>query len=242
MRYRIELSYDGSDFCGWQSQPNGSSIQDAAEAAVEKLFGCRARVTGSGRTDAGVHAIRQVAHFDCEKDLPDKTVVGGLNSYLPRTVRVLSACKAENGFDARKSARKKTYMYLMYRGSESPLLYKRALCVGEADADAMRKAAQAVVGTHDFAAFKAAGSGAKTSVRTVYSASIDDDGKFIRFYITADGFLYNMVRIIVGQLVKAGRGGDVNMTEIIESADRTRAKETAPPYGLYLYSVDYGDE
>lgn len=239
MRYKITLTYDGSEFCGWQSQPNGKSIQDAVEEAVRRLTLETTRVTGSGRTDAGVHAIGQVAHFDVQKDMPEKTVVGGLNAYLPRSVRVAKAEKVADDFDARKSVKKKTYMYLMYRGMPSPLLDKRALCVGDVDVNAMRQAAMLVVGRHDFATFMAAGSGAKTSTRTVFDLRLEDDGTFIKLFITADGFLYNMVRIIAAQLIKAGKGEHVDMGELIEKRDRTAAKETAPPYALYLYEVEY---
>lgn len=240
MRYVIKLSYDGTDFCGWQHQPNGKSVQDALENAIERLFGERARAVGSGRTDAGVHALAQVAHFDCEKVLPFERVVGGLNAYLPRTVRVSEARATTDGFDARKSAKRKTYMYLMYRGAPLPVFNDRALCVGNAfDTDAANAALKAVVGTHDFATFKAAGSNAKTSVRTVYDAHVEDDGATIKFFITADGFLYNMVRIIAAQTLKIARGERVDLAALIAAADRTRAKDTAPACALYLYGVEY---
>ena len=240
MRYKITMSYDGSGFCGWQSQKGGGSIQDAVELAVQKLTGENSRVTASGRTDAGVHALGQVAHFDITKDLPEKTVVGGLNAYLPRSVRVLSAEKASESFDARKSAKRKTYMYVMYRGAELPVMSARGLCIGDnINVDAMRKAALELVGTHDFKTFMASGGGAKTSVRTVYDARFVDDRFFVKFYITANGFLYNMVRIIVAQLIKIGRGENVNMRALIASCDRNNAKELAPPDGLYLFDVEY---
>lgn len=239
MRYKITLSYDGGGFCGWQSQRGGGSIQDAVEVAIEKLTGERSRVTASGRTDAGVHALAQVAHFDTEKELPEKTVIGGLNAYLPSAVRVIGAEKASADFDARKSAKQKTYMYLLYRGTELPILDSRAWCVGGINIDAMRAAANALVGTHDFKSFMASGSGAKTSVRTVYDAHFTDDGFFIKFFITANGFLYNMVRIITAQLVKIGKGAPVDIQSVIAACDRSAAKEIAPPYGLYLYEVKY---
>lgn len=240
MRYKITLGYDGTRFCGWQSQPNGESVQDALERAVFKLFGESARVVGSGRTDAGAHALRQVAHFDCDKSLPVANVVGGLNAYLPRAVRVIDACVVSDDFDARKSTKKKTYMYLMYRGAQAPVLDDRALFIGnDIDVGAMSKAAQALVGTHDFATFMASGGGAKTSVRTVFDVRFEDDGFFIKFFITANGFLYNMVRIIVAQLVKIGGGANVDINELIQARDRAVAKEVAPAYGLYLYDVEY---
>lgn len=241
MRYKITLSYDGTDFCGWQHQLNGNSIQDAVEAAAGKLFGQKVSVVGSGRTDAGVHAIAQVAHFDADKILPDKNVVGGLNAYLPRTVRVTAASVIPDTFNARKSAKKKTYMYLLYVGEPLPVLNDRALCLeNEPDMLRMNTCASELVGRHDFSTFMAAGGGAKTFTRNVFDAHFERDGRFIKFFITADGFLYNMVRIITAQLLKAGRGGDVNIPELLEKRDRAYAKEIAPACGLYLYSVDYG--
>ncbi|MDE7463829.1 MAG: tRNA pseudouridine(38-40) synthase TruA, partial [Clostridiales bacterium] len=237
--YKITVSYDGAGFCGWQSQPNGESVQDAIETAVEKLFGARPNVVGSGRTDAGVHALAQVAHFDSDKTMPLKNVVGGLNAYLPDAVRVMNAEYVESDFDARKSVKRKTYMYVMYKGACTPLLEPRALRVDELDVAAMNRAAQELVGKHDFATFKAAGSGAKTSTRTVFDAHVEEKSGLYLFFITADGFLYNMVRIITAQLVKVGMGENVDMKALIEKRDRTAAKETAPAKGLYLYRVDY---
>lgn len=241
MRYKITLSYDGTNYCGWQSQLNGKSIQDALERAVFSLFGETARVTGSGRTDAGVHALGQVAHFDCDKVLPIKNVVGGLNAYLPRDIRVLGAEQVADWFDARKSVKRKTYMYVMYTGERLPVYNDRAACVGEMlDIDAMTAQAQKLVGTHDFATFMAANGGAKTSTRTVYDAHLERDGNIIKFFITANGFLYNMVRIIVAQLIKIGRGEGVDIAELIEKRDRACAKEIAEACGLYMYKVEYG--
>lgn len=241
MRYKITLSYDGTDFCGWQHQPNGNSVQDAVEAAAQKLFGQSVSVVGSGRTDAGVHAIAQVAHFDADKILPEKNVVGGLNAYLPRTVRVTAAERAADTFNARKSAKRKTYMYLMYVGESLPVLNDRAVCLEfEPDIQRMNTCAYQLVGKHDFSTFMAAGGGAKTFTRTVFDAHFERDGRFIKFFITADGFLYNMVRIITAQLIKAGRGDNVDIPLLIEKRDRAYAKELAPACGLYLYSVDYG--
>ena len=239
MRYRITVRYDGTGFCGWQSQPSGRSVQDAIETAIFKLSGERAHVVGSGRTDAGVHAIAQVAHFDLDREYDCKTIIGALNAYLPRSVRVTHCRRAEDGFDARKSAKRKTYMYLMYRGERSPLLDGRAVAVGEADCDRMRAAAADIVGTHDFTTFMAHGSGAKNAVRTVYSVRFEDDGVFIRMYITANGFLYNMVRIIAALMIKAGHGEQVDIKALLAARDRTVAKDTAPPYGLYLHDVEY---
>lgn len=239
MRYRITVSYDGSGFCGWQSQRNGASVQDAIETATERLTGVRAHVTGSGRTDAGVHALAQVAHFDSEKVMEPRTVIGGLNAHLPRAIRVIDAEVADETFDARKCVKKKTYMYLMYRGVALPVLTDRAVCIASPDVEAMRRAAAAVVGTHDFSTFMASGSGAKTTTRTVFDAHIVDDEFFVKLFVSANGFLYNMVRIIAAQIIRAGRGEPVDIPALIAAKDRTKAKDTAPACGLYLYRVEY---
>ncbi len=242
MRYKIVLSYDGSGFCGWQSQPSGESVQQAVEAAAKKLFCAPTTVVGSGRTDAGVHALRQVAHFDSDKVLPPHNVVGGLNAYLPQSVRVISAEHADDSFDARKSVKKKTYMYLAYTGDITPLLGGRALYLDKPpDIAAINAQAKILIGTHDFASFKAAGSSAKTSVRTVFDAHAEARGRFTTFFITANGFLYNMVRIISALLFKIGAGEDIDLKEIMDKKDRNAAKLVAPAYGLYLYDVEYGD-
>lgn len=241
MRYKITISYDGTEFCGWQSQPNGESVQDAVERAALGLLGEPVSVIGSGRTDAGVHAIAQVAHFSSVKVLPCERIVGGLNAHLPRTVRITEAEIASDDFDARKSVKKKTYMYLMYTGNVLPMLEKLAMRLDfEPDVSAMNACASALVGRHDFSTFMASGSGAKTFVRTVFDAHIERNGRFIEFFITADGFLYNMVRIIVAQLVKAARGDSVDIPALIAGRNRALAKDIAPACGLYLYSVDYG--
>lgn len=239
MKYKITLSYDGTPFCGWQSQKNGNSIQDRVETAVYKLCGEKTRVTGSGRTDAGVHAVAQVAHFSVDKDLPLKTVVGGLNAYLPSEVRVLSAEYADEKFDARKSVKKKTYLYLFYTGAPLPVLNGRVCNKTGLDEKRMNERAQELVGRHDFKCFMASGSGAKTTVRTVHEVRVERQGDFVGFYITADGFLYNMVRIIAAVLARIGLGEDISFSALIEKGDRTLCKDTAPACGLYLYNVEY---
>lgn len=243
MKYKITLSYDGTEFCGWQSQLNGSSIQDAVETAVSKLFSTAGiKVTGSGRTDAGVHALGQVAHFDAPKTLPIKNIVGGLNAYLPNSVRVISASEAADDFDARKSAKQKTYVYVVYGGAQLPLLNNRVWFMQDVPSiDVLNAHAKKLVGEHDFATFMAAGGGAKTSVRTVFNAHFERFGDATVFYVTANGFLYNMVRIMTAQLFKAARG-EADIDELLQKRDRTFAKELAPACGLYLYKVDYTDE
>lgn len=242
MRYKITLSYDGTGFCGWQTQPNRLSVQGEVQRALSCLFREDVKAVGSGRTDAGVHAIAQVAHFDANKEFEPKSVIGGLNAFLPPAIRVIDAERAADDFNARKSAKKKTYMYLCYREPQLPLMQNRALAVPRRiDVNVMRRQAESLLGKHDFCSFKAAGSSAKTSVRTIYDAHIVDDGFLIKMFLTADGFLYNMVRIIVAQLIKSGLGGDADILKLIAAKDRAQAKETAPACGLYLFSVNYED-
>ena len=213
------------------------------ELAAAKLFGEQTRVVGSGRTDAGVHAIAQVAHFDADKILPPKNIIGGLNAYLPREIRVTAAQETRSDFDARKDAHKKTYMYLMYGGDILPVLNDRATHLDfEPNIERMTATAKDFIGRHDFSTFMTTGSSAKTFTRTVFDARLETEGRFIKFYITADGFLYNMVRIITAQLIKAGRGENIDVPSLIEKRDRKYAPDVAPACGLYLYSVDYGDK
>lgn len=241
MRYKIVVSYNGNGFCGWQSQPSGNSVQQAIENACCRLF-CEKKVSvvGSGRTDAGVHALRQTAHFDCQKVLPLKNVVSGLNAYLPPSVRVIKAEYVNVDFDARKSAKQKTYMYLTYVGDDTPVLNDRAMHVKDnIDIDRMNEAAKLICGTRDFASFMATGSSAKTSVRTVYDLHIEREGAFVKLFITANGFLYNMVRIIAALLFKIGEGENIDVIKVLESRDRRMTAQVAPPQGLYLYDVEY---
>lgn len=242
MRYAVTLSYDGSSFCGWQTQNKGNSVQEAVEGAIEKLFGTVSRVTGSGRTDAGVHAIKQTAHFDSDKQLSLDAVQGGLNFYLPPTVRVTGAYNVNEDFNARKSAKKKTYIYLMYESRiELPLLLGRAWRImPNINVEVMNDAAQSFVGRHDFSSFCASGSSAKTFTRTVFKSTVTRDKGFVVFSVTADGFLYHMVRIMAAQLIKAATVG-VDIEAVIAAKSRDSAKELAPADGLYLYDVDYGE-
>lgn len=244
--YLITVSYDGANYCGWQSQPNGVSVQTTIEDAIEKTFGERVRIVGSGRTDAGVHASGQCANFCVEKFIATERVVGALNYYLPQSVRVREARCVPLEFNARKSAKRKTYMYVMYTGSVCPLLEGRALRVEGVNAERMRTAAEELIGRHDFSSFVSSGGSAKTFTRTVFSARIAESksdlaDSLIKFYITADGFLYNMVRIITAKLIEIGRGSGEDMRTILKAKDRLAAKAIAPACGLYLVNVDYGD-
>lgn len=243
MRIKLELDYIGTAYAGWQTQPGQRTIQGEIERALQNLTGETVRVTASGRTDAGVHALCQTAHFDTEKDWAAGAFVGGLNRYLPRDIRVLSAECADDGFHARFSAKGKTYVYLMYLSDvERAVFYGRAARLPvSADVGKMRDAARNFVGTHDFAAFCASGADTATTVRTVTEAAVERDGGLVRFTVSADGFLYNMVRIMAGLLMRIGTGKEPPETAaaVLASRDRTEARDTAPACGLYLKKVYY---
>lgn len=242
MRIRIDLDYIGTAYAGWQVQPGLKTVQGEVERALDRMTGEKNAVVASGRTDAGVHALCQTAHFDTEKTWAPSAFVGGLNARLPRDIRVLRAELAPEGFHARYSAVRKTYEYRLYRSDvERAAFYERAARLPTAaDTDKMRLAAQYFIGTHDFTSLRASGSDTKTSVRTVTQADVTERDGLVVFTVTADGFLYNMVRIMTGLIVRAGLyGRPEDVGEILAARDRTLARETAPACGLYLKQVYY---
>ena len=243
MRYKIVLEYDGSGFHGWQKQRSGCrTVQEEVERALSHLT-ADAAVTGSGRTDEGVHALGQVAHFDYDGGLDAATLMRALNHWLPEDICVKSCSAVPDTFDARKSARRKTYEYVMYTADlPSPLRRTRECYIGaSADVRAMNEAAGLLKGTHDFSAFCRSGSSAKTFTRTIYDSEVREEGDRIIYRVMGNGFLYNMVRIMVGTLLFSAQGkikqGEIK--NIILSKDRKRAGKTAPPQGLYLNKINY---
>lgn len=243
MRVRLTIDYIGTAYAGWQVQPDQITVQGVLEAALETLTGQKTGVSASGRTDAGVHALGQVAHFDCDKDWPPRAFVGGLNRYLPPDVRVLNAEIVPDDFHARFSAKRKTYVYRMYVSDVDRAVYAgRAYRVERGlDIASMRRAAARFVGRLDFSSLCASGADTTTAERTVTAADLTQSGDELYFTVTADGFLYNMVRIMVGLLLRVGRGKLTpdGVTAILDGRDRTLAPDTAPPYGLYLQRVEY---
>ncbi len=242
-RYKITVSYLGTNYCGWQTQKNGESVQAVLERAFSELFGADTAVTGSGRTDAGVHAIGQVAHFDAETSIPANKIPFAVNTTLPEDIRVTACEIVDDKFHARFCAKEKTYVYRLYIAPHSnPLKSATAAHIPvRLDIDAMQRAARQIEGTHDFKCFEAAGSTVKNTVRTVKEVKIEVNGEDIAVYVTGNGFLYNMVRIIVGTLVDVGKGKIAadDVADIITSGDRTRAGKTLPAQGLCLVSVIY---
>ena len=242
-RYKITVSYLGTNYCGWQTQKNGTSVQSVLENAFSKLFGAKTAVTGSGRTDAGVHALGQVAHFDAETSIPAEKIPFAINTMLPEDVRVLSCEEVSSDFHARFQAKEKTYVYKLYLSPHlNPLKNATAenICV-PLDFEKMEKAARFIEGTHDFRCFEASGSSVKDTVRTVEKVEIIKNGEDVEIRVTGNGFLYNMVRIIAGTLVDVGKGKIAanDVEDIIKSGDRVRAGKTLPAKGLTLYSVTY---
>ncbi|MBQ9481197.1 MAG: tRNA pseudouridine(38-40) synthase TruA [Clostridia bacterium] len=243
MRIKLLLEYDGTEYCGWQIQPNGVTVQQRLQEAVSAVTGEEVSVVASGRTDSGVHAAGQAAHFDTSSSIPPERFAAALNSALPSDIRVLSSEAAPEGFHARFSAKKKTYCYKMYVAETLRPLYDRYACRLSfyPDVTAMKRAARLFEGEHDFRAFMASGSEVKDTVRTVYSSEIICDGDFILFTVCGNGFLYNMVRIMAGTLAEAGAGKmtDADIIDALENGNRTLCGKTMPPHGLTLLSVEY---
>ncbi len=244
MNIKLTVSYDGTAYCGWQVQPNGISIQGEIERALNKLTGKDIKVTGSGRTDAGVHALGQVVCFDAkELTIPPQKFAKALNTFLPSDIRVLSSGQVDKSFHAIKSAKKKTYRYSVYLSDiEKPLQERYAVRVdGGLDFDKMQAVARLFVGEHDFKCACASGSGAKSTIRTIYDIQIVQKGNDVDFLVCGNGFLYNMVRIIVGTILTAGYGKI--SVECVKNAlaggERSLLAKTLPAKGLCLYSVEY---
>jgi tRNA pseudouridine38-40 synthase len=241
--YRLDLAYDGTEFGGWAKQPGRRTVEGVLEETLAVALRERVRLSVAGRTDAGVHALAQVASCSIDVRLEDRVVQRALNANLPADIVVRDAAWVPAEFDARRSARGKTYRYtLLRRADRSALEGRFSLHVPYAvDVEAMGDAAQCLVGTHDFSAFRAGTCAAATPVRTVNRAGWRTEGDLCRFEIAGNAFLQHMVRIIVGTLLEVGRGrrrpGDV--VEILASRDRRRAGKTAPPHGLCLVRVEY---
>jgi tRNA pseudouridine38-40 synthase len=243
-RIKAILEYDGSTYHGWQIQKNALSLQETVEASIENLIGRKVGILAAGRTDAGVHALGQVVAFDTESSIPPEKWQFALNSVLPRDIRVVSSCQAEADFHPRFQAVDKRYIYLIYRRHSGQVFYsKYAYCSSEDfNLELMQQACSYFIGRQNFQSFCASGSSVKTFERNVKTCLIEAKGPFIKLDITADGFLYNMVRIITGTVLEVGRLNykPQYIQEIIQAQDRNLSGPTAPPQGLYLHSVNYG--
>lgn len=243
MRLALGIEYDGSRFIGWQTQPEGGAAQDALESALAGIAGATIDVTCAGRTDRGVHAREQVVHFDTEAERPDSAWVRGANALLPESLAVLWACRVPSDFHARYSARTRVYRYVLLNRPVRPALAARHVgwLHGTLDVDQMRRAAEHLLGEHDFSAFRSAECQAKTPVRTLHSLEIERRGERIDFVLRANAFLHHMVRNIVGTLVYVGKGKHPAswVAEILASRNRALAAPTFASEGLYLEKVEY---
>ncbi|HHV77859.1 MAG TPA: tRNA pseudouridine(38-40) synthase TruA [Syntrophothermus lipocalidus] len=242
-RIKALVEYEGTRYSGFQRQPRGLTIEGELEAAICKLTGERVKVLAAGRTDAGVHALGQVIAFDTESPIPPERFAPALNSVLPSDIRVLKSEKAKEGFHPRYQARAKAYRYLIYRQEEGRTFYRNLAYYypQPLDLPAMTKAARYMEGTHDFMAFCASGSGVRNYVRTVFEVNINEKPPFLQIDVCGDGFLYNMVRIMVGTLLEVGRKrfAPEEVEQILLSRCRQRAGPTVPACGLYLKRVFY---
>ena len=243
-RYKLVIEYDGAPFVGWQVQDNGVSVQAAFEAAVAAFCGESVSVRGAGRTDAGVHALGQVAHLDLTREWDADTVRDAINAHLkPHPIAVLSAEIVAATFDARFSALKRHYLYrIVNRRAPLALEAARAWRVARPlDAEAMHTAAQNLVGRHDFTTFRAAECQAKSPVKTLDRLDVERSGEHVRIHASARSFLHHQVRSMVGSLALVGEGkwSPDDLARALESRNRKACGPVAPPDGLYLVGVDY---
>lgn len=243
-RYRLRLEYDGSGFVGWQRQANGLSVQEAIEVAIERFCGETVRLHAAGRTDAGVHALGQVAHVDLERDTSEDTLRDAVNFHLkPLPVVIVEAVRAAEDFHARLDARRRVYLYrIVNRRSPLALDVHRAWHVGPLlDAEAMGAAARMLLGRHDFTTFRATSCQARSPVKTLDVLEVRREGDEIRVVAEARSFLHHQVRNMVGtlKLVGEGRWTPSDVKTALEAKDRAAGGPTAPPDGLYLVRVDY---
>ncbi len=242
-RILLTVSYDGTAYVGWQYQDNGPSIQDELEKALQKALGTFVRVTGASRTDAGVHALGQRAHFDTCSSIPPEKYPFVLNRYLPPDIRVTEGRRVPDDFHARFQAVGKLYTYRIHNAAHASAILRN--CTAHVpvwlDAEAMRRCALPLIGTHDFIAFAAAGGQAKTSVRTIDFFDIQRQDTEITLRVHGNGFLYNMVRIIAGTLIDVGHGRlpEDCIARALESKNRLDLGVTAPACGLELTRVEY---
>ena len=243
---KLTIEYDGKEFNGWQKQPSKLNIQGTIEQAIKTITGEDVDLQASGRTDAGVHALGQVANFKTNSNIPIEKMSIAINCNLKKSIRIVKAEEVEERFHSRLSCKRKIYRYIInnseipsaiYRNLETHIPYKL-------DIEKMKQAVKYFEGEHDFKAFKASGTSSKSSIRTIYKAEvIKMPNNRIYIELTGNGFLYNMVRIIAGTLFDVGTGKiePEDIEKIIESKDRTNAGKTLPPQGLYLVCVNYNN-
>ncbi len=244
-KIHLIVEYDGTDYAGWQRQSNAMTVQEWLEKAVKKLTGETVCVHGASRTDAGVHALGQSAHFETESRIPADKFSFALNTILPPDIRVSRSEEVDADFHSRFSGKGKRYRYLFYAAPHAGALNRRthAHVIYPLDVNKMATEAETLVGTHDFGAFAASGSVVKDTVRTIYRAEVTQNGPEIQLIVEGNGFLYNMVRIIAGTLIGVGSGKvePGAFRRAIESGSRLDLGITAPAHGLTLMEVFYGE-
>ena len=240
---KLTIEYDGKDFNGWQKQPNKLNIQGTIEQAIKAITGEDVELNASGRTDAGVHALGQVANFKTNSQIPIEKFAIAINSKLKKSIVIKKAEEVDERFHSRLSCKKKTYRYIINNSEEGSAIYRNleTHIPQKLDVDKMKEAVKYFEGEHDFKAFKASGTSGKNSVRTIFETNIYQKENRIYIELTGNGFLYNMVRIIAGTLVEVGLGKiePTNIPEIIKEGKREKAGKTLPPNGLYLLKVMY---
>ena len=238
----LKIAFDGTNYHGWQVQPGAITVQETIQSGLMKILQKETGVTGCSRTDAGVHAREFYCHLDCDDNIPKDAFLRGLNSVLPSDISVLDAIVVPQNFHARYDAKGKNYIYGFYYGNRNPFYDRYALRLDrKIDLDAAGDFCKTIIGTHDFSGFSSSGRTVEDTVRTVTDCKIYSDGDFVKFDISADGFLYNMVRIIVGTMlgVSSGRLERSVALKVFESKDRSLAGDTVSPRGLFLNKVFY---
>ncbi len=245
MRIVLGIEYDGSHFCGWQRQPHASSVQQVVEDALSKVANTPITVQVAGRTDTAVHATEQVVHFDCFAERDDKAWIMGANTNLPSSVAILWCKRVNDKFHARYSAISRRYRYVILNRSTRPAILDRLVTwvYKPLDYVAMSKAANSLIGKHDFSSYRALACQSKSPIRTVHDIKVACQGEFIFIDIHADGFLHHMVRNIVGVLIDIGKGDqEIDWANtVLQYRDRTKGGVTAQAAGLYLVKVQYDD-
>ena len=243
MNIKLTIEYDGTNYHGWQVQPNGQTIQQILEQALGTLLGVQTRLNGSGRTDAGVHALGQVANFFFAGDVDLRRLQKGLNALTPPDIVVKQAELVPDSFDARRGGRSRVYMYRIWNHPFPSAFHRRFSwhVYNPLDLASMQEAIRYLEGEHNFASFQAAGCDAAHPVREIYYNALDREGDFLVYTVEATAFLRHMVRNIMGTLIEVGRRerSQAEFAELLQTQDRTRAGPTAPPHGLFLVEVKY---